>query len=75
MCLAIPGRVEEITDASPATRCGRVDFGGVMKEIQLAFCPEAEVGDYVLTHVGFAISRIHEAEARRVLDEFTKEAP
>jgi hydrogenase expression/formation protein HypC len=49
------------------TRFGRVDFGGVAKEISLAFVPEAHVGDYVLVHVGFALSVIDEAEAERVL--------
>lgn len=67
MCLAVPGRIEEITDPSPTTRTGRVNFGGVVKLINLAFVPEAAVGDYVLTHVGFAISRIRDDEARRTL--------
>jgi hydrogenase expression/formation protein HypC len=50
----------------PLTRTGRVDFGGVVKEINLAFAPEAGVGDHVLVHVGFAITVIDEAEAARV---------
>lgn len=68
MCLAVPGRIESISGATPETRSGRVNFGGIVKVINLAFVPEAAVGDYVLTHVGFAISRIDEIEARRTLD-------
>jgi len=67
MCLAVPGRIEAIDDATAETRTGRVSFGGVVKVINLAFVPEADVGDYVLTHVGFAISRIDEVQARRTL--------
>jgi hydrogenase expression/formation protein HypC len=67
MCLAIPGRIEAITDPAPATRRGRVDFGGVRKEIVLAFVPEAGEGDWILAHVGFAIARIDEARARQSL--------
>jgi len=67
MCLAVPGRVVEIIDAGDiAFRRAKVDFGGVRKEIHLAYTPEAEVGKYVLVHVGFAISVIDEAEAQRV---------
>jgi hydrogenase expression/formation protein HypC len=67
MCLAVPGRVVEIMDgADTAFRCGKVDFGGIRKEVNLAYTPEAEVGKYVLVHVGFAISVIDEEEAQRV---------
>ncbi len=67
MCLAVPGRVVEIMDDGDiAFRRGRVDFGGIRKEINLAYVPEAEVGKYVLVHVGFAISVIDEEEAQRV---------
>jgi len=67
MCLAVPGRVVEIMDEGDiAFRRAKVDFGGVRKEINLAYTPEAEVGKYVLVHVGFAISVIDEAEAQRV---------
>lgn len=67
MCLAVPGRVVEIIDSGDiAFRIGKVDFGGIRKDINLAYTPEAEVGKYVLVHVGFAISVIDEAEARRV---------
>ena len=67
MCLAVPGRIVEIMDDGDlAFRHGKVDFGGIRKEINLAYTPEAEVGKYVLVHVGFAISVIDEAEAQRV---------
>jgi hydrogenase expression/formation protein HypC len=65
MCLAVPGKIIEIHDAQPM-RVGRVRFGGIVKEINLAFVPEAREGDYVLAHVGFAITRIDETEAARV---------
>ena len=67
MCLAVPGRVVEIIDGGDvAFRVGKVDFGGIRKEINLAYVPEAEIGKYVLVHVGFAISVIDEDEAKRV---------
>jgi hydrogenase expression/formation protein HypC len=69
MCLAVPGRIAEITDESDiAFRVGKVDFGGIRKEVNLAYTPEAEVGKYVLVHVGFAISVIDEEEAKRVFE-------
>jgi len=80
MCLAIPGRILSAEGAELA-RTGRVDFGGIVKQISLAYVPEAEIGDYVLVHVGFAISVIDEAEAGRVfehlkqLGEIELEAP
>lgn len=67
MCLAVPGRITSITDADPLTRRGLVDFGGVVKEIHLVFTPEAEPGDYVLAHVGCAITTIDEDVARQTL--------
>jgi len=69
MCLAVPGRVVEIIDPGDiAFRRAKVDFGGIRKDISLAYTPEAEIGHYVLVHVGFAISVIDEAEARRVFE-------
>ena len=68
MCLAIPGKVMEITGAEPLSRAGRVNFGGIVKEVNLAYVPEAQVGDYVIVHVGFAISRLDEIEAQKVFD-------
>ena len=69
MCLAVPGRIESIDGMDPLERRGRVDFGGIRREVQLAFVPEAELGDWVLVHVGIAVSRIDEAEAEQVLSE------
>ena len=67
MCLAVPARVLSLLGDDPITRTGRVDFGGLVKEVNFAFAPEAAVGDYVLVHVGFAIAVLDEAEAERVL--------
>ncbi|MGV7221965.1 MAG: HypC/HybG/HupF family hydrogenase formation chaperone [Nitrospinales bacterium] len=68
MCLAVPGRVNEISSDDPIMRTGNVSFGGIIKEVNLACVPEAKVGDYVIVHVGFAISILDEKEARRVID-------
>jgi hydrogenase expression/formation protein HypC len=65
MCLAIPGRILS-TEGDDILRTGRVDFGGVVKQINLAYTPEAAIGDYVLVHVGFAITVIDQAEAEKV---------
>jgi len=67
MCLAIPGRILSMSEGDPILRTGRVDFDGIVKEINLAYVPEAGIGDYVLVHVGFAITVIDQAEAARVL--------
>jgi len=64
MCLAIPGKVVSIEQSS-GLRVGRVQFGGIVRQASLDFVPEAEVGDYVMVHVGFAISRVDAAEAER----------
>ncbi len=66
MCLAVPGRILSITGDDDLTRVGRVSFGGTVKGVNLAYVPEAVVGDYVIVHVGFAISRLEEREAERV---------
>lgn len=68
MCLAVPAEIVEIRGDDDLTRLGRVSFGGVMKEVSLAYTPEAKLGDYVLVHVGFAIQTINEEEARRTLE-------
>jgi hydrogenase expression/formation protein HypC len=68
MCLAIPGRITEIQDNDPVTRMGRVDFGGVFKEVNLSFVPDARPGDYVIVHAGFALNTIDEAEAGKILE-------
>jgi len=72
MCLAIPGKIESISGDDPMTRMGKVNFGGILKEACLAYVPEAKVGDYVIVHVGFALSRLDEAEAHKVF-EYLKE--
>ena len=69
MCLAIPGKVEEIT-SDGIVRMGRVNFGGVIKRVCLDYVPEVEVGDYTIVHVGFAISKIDEETARQTLEDF-----
>ena len=68
MCLAVPGRIVSVVGEG-VTRAGRVDFGGLTKEVNLAFVPEAALGDYVLVHVGFAIGTVDEGEARRIVAE------
>ena len=68
MCLAIPGKILSIRGEDPLERAGKIDFGGILKEASLAYVPEAVVGDYVIVHVGFAISRVDEAEARQVFE-------
>ncbi|MEU7875387.1 HypC/HybG/HupF family hydrogenase formation chaperone [Dactylosporangium sp. NPDC049140] len=67
MCLGVPGRILQTTDAGGITM-GTVDFGGVVREVCLAYAPEARAGDYVIVHVGFAISLVDEAEAQRTLE-------
>jgi hydrogenase expression/formation protein HypC len=69
MCLGIPGKVVSIAP----TGLAEVDFSGVRREVSLMLCPEVEVGDYVLVHVGFAIQRLAPDEAQetlKLLDEF-----
>jgi len=69
MCLAVPGKILSVAGDDPLSRVGRVDFGGVLRQINLAFTPEADVGDYVLVHVGFAISVIDAGQAARVFEQ------
>ena len=66
MCLAVPGKVVDI-EGEGLLRMGRVDFSGVQRQACLAYVPEVQVGDFVLVHVGFAISRIDEEAARETL--------
>jgi hydrogenase expression/formation protein HypC len=68
MCLAIPGKITSATGEEPLSRVGKVDFGGILKEVSLAYVPEAKVGDYVVVHVGFAISVVDENEASQVFE-------
>lgn len=72
MCLAIPGKVLSLSGDDPLTRTARVDFGGIVKEINLAYTPEAELGDYVLVHVGFAITVIDAEEADKVFEHLER---
>ena len=69
MCLAVPGKVESIYEAHE-TRMGKVNFGGVVKEVCFACLPDIAIGDYALVHVGFAISKIDEESARETLRTF-----
>jgi hydrogenase expression/formation protein HypC len=66
MCLAIPGQILSIANEDSLMRTARVSFGGIVKDINLCYVPEAKVGEYVLVHVGFALSVIDEAEAKQV---------
>ena len=67
MCLGVPGRIESVSEGPILERRGRISFGGVIREVQLGFVPNAQVGDYVIVHVGVAISRLDQAEAERTL--------
>lgn len=77
MCLGIPGQVQEIYEAD-GLRMGRVDFGGITKEVCLDYVPEVGVGDFTIVHVGFAITKVDEESARetlRVLEELGDALP
>ncbi len=77
MCLGVPGKVLAIRTDVAGMPMGKIDFGGVAKEACLAYVPEAVVGDYVIVHAGFALSRLDEEEAREVfvlLDELAEAA-
>ena len=67
MCLGVPGRVVDVSDED-GVRMGRVDFGGVARKVCLEHVPDVVPGEYVLVHVGFALSKLDELEARRVFD-------
>ncbi len=68
MCLAVPGQIVSISADDPLMRMGQVRFGGIEKEVNLTFVPDARIGNYVVVHVGFALSILDEAEAERVLE-------
>jgi hydrogenase expression/formation protein HypC len=71
MCLGIPGKIVDITDAEDELlRMGKVDFGGITREVSLAYVPEARLGDYVIVHVGFALHTLDEEEALETLALF-----
>lgn len=67
MCLAVPGKILSIDTDGEITRAGRVDFAGIVRDVNLSCVPEAEVDDYVLVHAGVAIARLDESEALRTL--------
>jgi hydrogenase expression/formation protein HypC len=78
MCLAVPGQIVSITELPPAQengylfRSGKVSFGGILKEVNLAYVPEAMVGNYVIVHVGFALSILDEDEAHRTFEDLSQ---
>ena len=72
MCLGVPGKVITLEDNASGMPMGRVSFGGITRAVCMTYVPEAEVGDYVVVHVGFAIAIVDEEEARRTL-EFLRE--
>lgn len=73
MCLAVPGKIVSIIDQTDSDaeatlwRTGKVSFGGILKEVSLAYVPEAQIGDYVIVHVGFALSIVDQQEAEQTL--------
>ena len=72
MCLAIPGRVLSVNEEGPLARRARVDFGGTVRETNLSLLPEANAGDWVLVHVGIALTRIDEDEAGRIFEDLRR---
>ena len=78
MCLAIPGKILSIEGCDPFLRTGRVSFGGIVKEINLAFVPEATIGEYVIVHAGIAINQLDTTIANQFfehLDQFFESDP
>lgn len=75
MCLAVPGQILSISgDDGDLSRSGRVSFGGIIKEVNLAYVPEAQIGNYVIVHVGFAIAILDEAAALQTLSDLAQMA-
>jgi hydrogenase expression/formation protein HypC len=72
MCLGIPGMVTSIGEAVNGLAMGRVDFGGIEREVCLGFTPEVRVGDYVLVHVGFALSVLDSESAQQILSDLAE---
>lgn len=68
MCLAVPGKIISISEDEPLLRMGRVSFGGLIKQVSLAYVPQAKVDDYVIVHVGFALSILDTKEAEKTLN-------
>jgi hydrogenase expression/formation protein HypC len=70
MCLAVPGKIISIEDHNnPLSRAGKVSFGGIIKSVNLAYVPEAQIEDYVIVHAGFAISILDQQEAEQTLND------
>ena len=69
MCLAVPGKIVEITEESDLHRSGKVDFGGVQKDVNLSYVPEAKIDDYVIVHVGFALNVLDQEEAEEIMND------
>jgi hydrogenase expression/formation protein HypC len=65
MCLAIPGKLIEVSDDAHGVRMGKANFGGIVKQVCLQYTPDAHPGEYVLVHVGFALGKVDEEEAER----------
>lgn len=73
MCLAIPGKVIEIIDADmDIDKQAKIDFGGVQKMVSIAYVPDIRINEYVIVHVGFAISKVNEDQAQKTLQDFQK---
>ena len=75
MCLAIPGRLIEIEPGEGFDRRGLVDYGGIRQRVSLAFLPDAAPGDYLLVHVGYAMTRLDPSAAESLLDEISSSPP
>ncbi|MGV2826728.1 HypC/HybG/HupF family hydrogenase formation chaperone [Myxosarcina sp. GI1(2024)] len=67
MCLAVPGKIVSIDNSDTTLRMARVSFGGIIKQVSLAYVPEAKIGDYAIVHVGFALSILDRQEAEKTL--------
>lgn len=71
MCLAIPGRIESLEEPGTLSCHGAVNFGGIVRDVNLSLVPEAGIGDYVIVHVGVAISQLNELEAQQTLEDIS----
>ena len=69
MCLAVPGLVQKIQGNDPMKRTAKVSFSGLVREVSLAFVPDAKVGDYVLVHVGMALNKVDPEEAKKIIED------
>ena len=70
MCLAVPGKIVSVDESNPDLRMAKVSFGGVIKDICVQWLPEADIGDYIIAHVGMALNKLDEEEARLSLEAF-----